>query len=188
MAKRYDTEAVERALSLYLKFNGQQHDRIQTEMRATWLGWSKQNLYTRGKGHNLKVGWIEKYGWEQALREHQARLSERTRTVADQTLHEINTIRKRLFEQLQALGAKVDRDLVWQHCRYTKLALEAQAKLQGRGHTLDDFVAMWERLLDWLPDISPTAARELLAVADKVVEKAAAEYGDEEDTDGGDTD
>jgi hypothetical protein len=186
--RKYDTEAVEHCLSLYLKFNGQQHDRIEQEMRKKWPGWSKQNLYTRGKGDNLKVGWVEKYGWERALREHVASLGDKTRTVADQTLHEINTIRKSLFEQIKSLGTKIDRDLVWQHCRYTKLALEAQAKLQGRGHTLDDFVAMWELLLEWLPDISPSAARELLAVADRVVEKAAAEYGDEEDTDGGDSD
>lgn len=39
MPKSYPPEAVERCLSLYLRFNGQQHDRIEAEMRrAGWVG------------------------------------------------------------------------------------------------------------------------------------------------------
>ena len=64
MPASYNEEAVEHCFRLYLRFNGQQHDRIEQEMRrAGWESWTKQNLYSRGD----KVGWIDKFGWKKAL-------------------------------------------------------------------------------------------------------------------------
>lgn len=184
MPAQYDAEAIQLCLSLYLRFNGQQHDRIQQEMRRTWPGWTKQNLYTRGKEHNLKIGWIEKFGWEKALEIHLAQRTE-ARTSAEQAVAEIEEIRRKLFEQLKAQGARYERDLVYQHRDYSKLYLDAVAKLRGETRTLDDFVAMWERLLDILAAVAPATLAELLKVDAQVLEKAAALYGDKEDRDGG---
>ena len=182
MPRSYPDEAIQNCQRLYLKFNGQQHDRIEAEMRKLWPGWSKQNLYTRGKGLNQKIGWIEKYGWEKALKLHLDTRAEVTLTESDQLFNEIAEIRKKIFEEIRAKGAKADKDLIYQHRAYTTLSINALNKLKGAGlHTLDSFVAMWEGLMDWLPDISPKALAELLKVDREILDKAAAEYGDEEE-------
>jgi hypothetical protein len=164
MPRSYPDEAIQDCQRLYLKFNGQQHDRIEAEMRKTWPGWSKQNLYTRGKGPNQKIGWIDKYGWDAALKLHLAARSEGSLTEAEQLFQEISEIRRKVFEQLKAAGAMAGRDLIYQHRDYTKLSIDALSKIHGAGNTLDSFVAMWERLLDWLQVISPKALAELLTV------------------------
>jgi len=183
----YPSEAIEACLQLYLRFNGQQHDRIEVEMRRTWPGWSKQNLYSRGE----KIGWIEKYGWEAALKQKLALSTEQgTLTADEQLIRDVEQVRQRVKAQLDAKGAKgegVDRDLVWQFRDLCKLIIEARTKLQARSDTLTAFVTFWERLLDWLPEIDARAASELLKVADAVLERAAAEYGEEQSSaaDGG---
>lgn len=184
MPTSYPPEAIEQCLRLYLKYNGQQHTRIEKEMRRTWPGWSKQNLYSRGE----KIGWIDKYGWEEALRLHLAQQPEARRTAADKIFSEIDEIRKKIFGQIKVAGARADRDLIYQHRDYTKLSIDALNKI-GEGHNLDSFIAMWEGLLDWLPSISPKALTELLKVDNLILEKAALEYGDtEESRDGGNKD
>jgi hypothetical protein len=185
MPRSYPDEAIQDCQRLYLKFNGQQHDRIEAEMRKTWPGWSKQNLYTRGKGPNQKIGWIDKYGWEKALSLHLATRVEATLTEAQQIFNEISAIRKKIFEEIKAKGARADKDLVYQHRAYTKLSIDALSKVGGGDHTLDSFVAMWEMLMEWLPDISPSALAELLKADTQILEKAAVEYGDKETRDSG---
>jgi len=180
MPRSYPPEAVEDAQRLYLLFNGKQHDRIESEMRKKWPGWSKQNLITRGLGPDQKFGWIDKYGFDEALKIHLATRPEGLRTSAEQAFHEIEEIRKRLYEEIKKLGANASSDLVYQHRDYSKLFMEAETKLHGSTATLEDFVAMWERLLEWLPAISEAALGELLKIADKVLEKAALEYGETE--------
>lgn len=186
MPKRYDTEAWEYCKELYLRYSGQQHDRIEREMRRKWPGWSKQNLYTRGNGPGLKDGWIDKFGWERALEIHLSQRS-KARGSDEEALAEVEEIRKKLYAQLKTQGTKYDRDLVYQHRDYTKLYLDARVKLGGAARTLKDFVAVWEKLLDWLTDISPDALREMLKVDTEILERAAAEYGEEDEADGGGT-
>jgi hypothetical protein len=179
MPRFYQDDAIEHCRRLYFKFNGQQHDRIEAEMRrAGWPNWSKQNLYTRGQGENQKIGWIEKFGWEAALKLHLATRDEGTQAPADKIFTEIETIRQKIFEELQTKGIS-QRDLVYQHSAYLRLSIEALNKV-GAGNTLEAFVSAWERLLDWLAVISPTALAELLKVDNLILEKAAAEYGVEE--------
>lgn len=171
----YPPEAVDECLRLYLRFNGQQHDRIEKEMRRNWRGWSKQNLFTRGD----KLGWIDKYGWELALKEKIALANSGQAVTEEQSLfNEIAQVRKRLHE-LIVKGSK-DRDVFYQHLAYCRLAVSALAKLKGAGLTFDSFVAFWEQLLDWLPDMSPDAASALLAVADQLLDRARTEYGEQE--------
>lgn len=178
MPTSYNEEAVEYCFRLYLRFNGQQHDRIEQEMRrAGWETWSKQNLYSRGG----KTGWVDKFGWDKALEQKIATASKTAAlTSAEELVGEIEEVRKRIKAALDARGAVVDKDLIYQHARYCTLSIEAQLKLEATRDTLGGFVAFWERLLDWLPEMSERAARELLKVADRILERAAAEYGDKE--------
>jgi hypothetical protein len=182
MPRSYTSEAIEKCLQLYLKYNGQQHDRIEQEMRrAGWRSWSKQNLYSRGE----KIGWVEKYGWEQALKEKIALASQTKAKTAEEALFiEIEQVRKRLHLKIQE--GSVDRDVIYQHLAYCRQSVTALASLKGAGNTFESFVAFWEWLLDLLPDISELAARELLAVADEVLEKARSKYGEQEEADTGD--
>jgi hypothetical protein len=175
MPRTYNDEAIEKCAKLYLKFHGQQHERIEAEMRKVWPGWSKQNLYTRGKGANLKVGWIEKFGWEEALRLKVATTARQVSTSAETLFLEIEGVRERLKAALDAQGG-TDRDLVYQHRDYCKLSIDAMARLDAGGDNLNSFVAMWERVMTWLPEISLSATHALLEVAEAVLERAKVEF------------
>lgn len=177
MPRKYTNEAVETCFRLYLLYNGQQHDRIEAEMRkAGFSNWSKQNLYTRGKDANLKVGWIERYGWEHALRLKLSASETAAATSAETLFLEIEATRKRIKGALDA-GGVLERDLVYQHRDFCKLSIDALARLEAARDNLSNFVAFWERLCAWLPEISPAVTRELLAVAEEVLAKAQSEYG-----------
>lgn len=176
MPRSYPPEAIEQCLQLYLRFNGGQYDRIEKEMRRTWPGWSRQNLTTRGD----KLGWIDKYQWERALKEKIAAAASTQAVTEEQSLFiEISQARKRLHEMIVA-GQGKDRDVVYQHLAYCRLSVQALAKLKGAGLTFDSFVAFWEQLLDWLPELSPEAASALLSVADELLDRARTEYGEQE--------
>lgn len=175
MPATYSDEAIEKCAQLYLKFHGQQHDRIEAEMRKTWPGWSKQNLKTRGQGENLKIGWVEKFGWEEALRVKLLCTGRQAATSAENLFLEIEGVRERLKAALDAQGG-TDRDLVYQHRDYCKLSIDAMARLDAGGDNLSSFVAMWEQLTTWLPEISLPAAQALFAVAEAVLERARSEY------------
>lgn len=181
MPASYNEEAVQECKRLYLLFNGQQHDRIQAEMRKRWPSWSKQNLYTRGKGSNFKEGWIDKFGWDKALALSLAQAAERGTFSADEKLvRSIEKVLAKVEASIDAKGAAVERDLVYQFTNLAKLLIEARTKLDARRDTLGGFVTFWERLLDWLPEMNERAARELLKVAEQILERAAAEYGEQD--------
>lgn len=176
MPRTYSDEAIEKCAQLYLKFHGQQHERIEAEMRKTWPGWSKQNLHTRGKGKNSKIGWIEKFGWEAALKLKVSTSARQAATSAEKLFLEIEQTRERLKQALDAQGGS-DRDLVYQHRDYCKLSIDALARLEQAGDNMGMFSLMYERLLEWLGALSAPALAELVKVTDAVTERARAHYG-----------
>lgn len=177
MPKMYNEEAVETAFKLYLRFNGASHDLIESEMRKAGYGnWSRQNLYTRGKDSNLKIGWIERFGWEKALRLKVATSGRAAQTSAERLFLEIEQARERIKGQLDAQGG-TDRDLVYQHRDYCKLSMDALSKLEAARDSFDGFVAMYERLLEWLGEVNPQALSALVGCTDKVTERARRHYG-----------
>lgn len=179
MPRSYPSEAVEFCFELYLRFNGQNHERIERDMRKRFPAWSRQNLYSRGN----KIGWIEKYGWDAALKDKLANASRTKATSEAQSLYnEIVDTRKAVKRKIDA-DSNFDRDLIYQHQRYCQLSIAALSRLEDTDASMSGFVAFWERLLDWLPDINQRAARELLAVADDVMERARIEFGGDEDAD-----
>lgn len=176
MPKTYNEEAVETAFKLYLRFNGASHDLIESEMRKVFPGWSKQNLYTRGRDANLKIGWIEKFGWDKALKLKVATSGRAAQTSAERLFLEIEQARERIKGQLDAQGG-TDRDLVYQHRDYCKLSMDALAKLESARDNFNGFVAMYERLLDWLGEINPQVLADLVKETDKLTHRARAHYG-----------
>lgn len=176
MPRTYNEEAVEKAFNLYLKFNGANHELIEREMRKVYPGWSKQNLYTRGVAANLKIGWIEKFGWDKALKLKVATSGRAAQTSAERLFLEIEQARATIKANLDAQGG-TDRDLVYQHRDYCKLSMDALSKLEAARDSFDGFVAMYERLMEWLGEINPQVLGELVQATDAVTERARKHYG-----------
>lgn len=176
MGTRYSNEAVQRCQELYLLHNGGNYDRIELEMRKEWPGWSKGNLYNKGTGKNLRPGWVTLYGWKDLLKLKASTSSEGAATSAELLFLEIETARRRLSKQLQALGAEADKDLVYQYRDFCKLSIDALARLEAARDNLAGFAKFWKDLLSWLPGISEKAQRELLKVSEPVIERARLEY------------
>lgn len=181
MSRHYSAEAIDQCLRLYLKFNGQQHARIEREMRKVWPGWSKANLYTRGKGKNQKIGWIEKYGWEKALQLHLAQKPTAALNNAQKLVREVEEVRDKLFVKIRAEGAtQVGKEILYLHRDYSKLSIEALTKVEAARDTLGGFVSFYERFIDWMTDIDSKIARALLDKEDLIIDRAEKEFGETE--------
>jgi len=180
MAARYDEEAIQKCFRLYLKFNGQQHERIEQEMRRVYPGWQRSYLYTRGQGKNQKLGWVDKYGWEKALAYHLAQRPTAALNSAQQLVSEIEEIRKLLHERIKPQGANVEKELLQLHRDYSRLSIEALTKVEAARDTLAAWVVFWEKLLDWMPDIDFKTARALAKHSEAIIAKAEEEFGESE--------
>lgn len=176
MPRAYSEEAREYCFKLYLKYNGQQHERVEEEMRRKgWVGWSRQNLYTRGKGKNLKVGWIERFGWEKALA-LKIEADARRAAGGDSLLADVQKRRARLSERLDREGEE-NRDLVYQHLKYAELEASLTSRAGAGRDDLQSFVVAWERLLEWAAKW-PRLLTALVEFSEQVMERAKAEYGE----------
>ncbi len=182
MAQQYGPEAIETCLRLYLKFNGQQHERIEQEMRrAGYPGWRRQYLYTRGQGEHEKVGWIEKFGWEKALALYLARKPTATLNNAEQLVREIEEVRGYLAVEIKAAGGKVDKERLQLHRDYCNLSIGALTKVEGARDTLAAWVNFWEQLLDWMPDIDLDTAKKLVKFSPQIIARAEEKFGETQD-------
>jgi len=180
MAARYDEEAIQKCLRLYLKFNGQQHERIEQEMRKVYPGWRRSYLYTRGQGRNQKIGWVDKFGWEKALALHLAQKPTAALNSAQQLVNEIEGVRTQLYQRIKAQGSNVEKELLQLHRDYSRLSIEALTKVEAARDTLSGWVSFWERLLDWMPDIDFRAAKALVKFNKEILAKAEEEFGESE--------
>lgn len=174
-ARRYDQVAINKAFQLFLLYNGQRHDKIEEEMREVYPGFSRQTLYSTN-------GWIKKYAWEAALEIKVATDKHQALNSADKLVNEIETVRERLFKNLQWDGV-FDAEAVKAHKEYSKLSIDALIKVKEARDTLGAFAAMWERLMSWLPDYSTDALDALLQVEEEVLKRAAIELGTQEESD-----
>lgn len=177
MGRRYEEKAIRKAEGLYLKYNGQNFDAIEAEMRVEYPGWSRQNLFDRRDGDKEKVGWINKYGWQYALELKTQVSAKRQLSGAEALYLSIRTQRERV-EKIMESGPPEKED-VWAHQKYCALEIDALAKLRDARNRLEDFSEFWETLLMWLAGISRHAHRELLIVAEQVTERAVKDYGTE---------
>src|SRR5258706_8729424 len=61
-------QRIEDCRELYLKYNGEQHELIEKEMRELgYHDFHRRSLYRRFERGTCKEGWIGKYGWEELL-------------------------------------------------------------------------------------------------------------------------
>jgi len=181
MAARYDEKAIDKCFRLYLKFNGQQHQRIEEEMRKVYPGWKRSYLYTRGQGKHQQLGWVDKFGWEKALALHLAQKPTAALNSAQQLVNEIEEVRKQLHVRIKSQGATVEKELLQLHRDYSRLSIEALTKVEAARDTLTGWVSFWERLLDWLPDIDIRTARGLVKFSNEILAKAEEEFGETEE-------
>lgn len=176
MPKRVDPQCIEDAFELYLKYHGERFDLIEKEMRLKgWLGWDKQCLTNRGIGDNFREGWIERYGWKNTLKVYLTAKSKSILTSGEKLLFEIETIRERLFAQIESMGVD-NRDLVWQHDKYSKRSAEVLAQMDSANDPEKDFATFLNFLISISISISPSLARELNNCLEAIIQRAKEEF------------
>jgi len=176
MPKRLAPECVEDAFHLYLKYNGERFDLIQKEMRLKgWTKFSKNCLSNRGIGDNFREGWIDKFGWKNALESYLSTKQKTILTSGEKLYNEVETIREKIFEQLQQKGVQ-NRDLVWQHDKYSQRSAEILEQIENARTTEKDFAQFLNWLINISIKISPNLARELCNAEDAIIKKAKEEY------------
>jgi hypothetical protein len=170
-ARRYDQQAINRAFQLFIQNNGRNHERIAAAMRRDYPWFGVETIRK----------WAAKYAWDEALRLKIVADKKAALTSADELSDEVETIRKHLFEQISK-GGYSDEELIKLHEKYVARSVEVLIKVKEARDTLGGFVAMYERLLEWLPDYSPHALEALLQVNEQMLERAAEEYGASDST------
>jgi hypothetical protein len=176
MPKKYDQEAIEKARGLYCKYGGQNYDAIEREMRKQYPGWRKTNLmYRKERDGREKLGWVEEYGFEKSLKLHMQKLTEAVNDDEQDLYLGIKAVRKELQVKVQA--GQATKDELYQYRDFCKLEIEARKNLDLSRDNLETFVAGYEKLLIWLGDLDPAAAKALVKHGDKLAEMAQVHYG-----------
>jgi hypothetical protein len=179
MPAKSHPEEIKDAFELYLKFNGERFDLIEAEMRLKgWTLFSKQKLLPRGKGENYREGWILKYGWENSLKIKIAQIGTAARTSAESLLFEVETIRKKLFIDLDS--DKLDKDKVYQHDKYVNRSIEILAKLDDARDNYANFNKFLRDFLEASMLINLKLAKELVENEEALISWAKDKYADSE--------
>lgn len=179
MPTEYDREAIEHCRELYCKNGGKNFDAIEAGMQEVFPNWSKQNLFDRN-GKKPRHGWITKHSFDKSLQEY---LKVKAVTVLDDVQKRylgIKAVCDRLEDKIKA---KEDtRDDLFMYRDYCKLEMEYRLKLDLSKDSYENFVACFEKLLAWLPDIDAKAAKAFLSgdVAERLLAKAKSDYGEQE--------
>lgn len=176
MPAKISPECIEDAFALYLKYNGERFDLIEREMRLKgWIGWNKQCLFNRGVDEYFREGWIERFGWKAALSIHLANKGRTLLSSGEKLLAEVETIRERIFEQINTSGVN-NRDLVWQHDKYSQRSAEILQQLEKGRDVSRDFAEFFSLLITISLKISPVLARELCNAEDAIIKHAKEEF------------
>lgn len=175
MPTSYGPDAIEKARGLYLKY-GSNHAAIEREMRKDYPSWRRQNLvYRKEKDGREKLGWIKEYRFEESLKLHLQTLTEAVNDDEQGLYIGIKDFRKIARERAMALDAK--RDDLYIYRDFCKLEIEARKNLDLSRDNLETFVAGYEKLLIWIGELDPAAAKMLVKHGDKLAELAQAHYG-----------
>lgn len=183
MPKQYNQEAIETCRKLYCKFGGKNLDALENDMRqAGYVGWQKSTLFNRGKidSADWRQGWIERYGFDKSLQEYlKTQIAGVTNDVQKFYLG-IKSVRETLETKVK--NGDGTRDDLFAYRDFCKLEMDARQKLDLEKDSFENFVACFEKMLAWLPEISEKAATEFLTgdVAERLLERARAEYGEQE--------
>lgn len=185
-ATRYNQDAIDLARSLYCRYGGKNLDAVQREMRkAGYVSWLKGYLFDKGREGTIhyREGWIAKYGFDGSLELYTQKLVESVNDDEQDLYLGIRTVRKEL--QKKVASGKATKDELYQYRDFAKLEIEARRNLDLSRDNLETFVAGYEKMLSWLREIDPAAAKMLVKNGDKLAELAAAHYGKTEADDVG---
>ena len=169
-------DQVKVAFELYLKYNGESHDRIEREMRSLgYRNFSRKQLIDHGSGNRFRKGWISRYGWQKALEFKLAFTGTIAVTSAESLLFEVEIIRKQLFHELQSVGT-IDVDLLKSHERYSARSAQILASLEDARDNYANFVFFLRHLLTAATRISPDLAKAICVAEDALIEWAEREF------------
>jgi hypothetical protein len=183
MPAQYAQEAVDLCRSLYCKYGGKNYAAIEAEMQKVYPGWNQTNLVDRGKGKKAKLGWITRYGFDNSLKIHLQKLTESVNNDEQDLYIGIRTIRKTMQDVVS--GTDATRDDIYQYRDFCRLEIEARKSLDLSRDNFETFVSGYEKLVMWLGEIDPAAAKMLIKHGDKLAALAQAYYGKSEEIDAG---
>ncbi len=179
---RTDPETIKDAFALYLKYNGGRFELIEEEMhRLGWASFRKQILFDKGKGKNERMGWITRFGWENALKLHVASAGTAAETSAESLLAENEFIRKAAYMEIAAGGVRASKDLIYQHNTYTQNCIKILDKLEAARDNYANFIYFLQWLTKWAPQISPELATAIADAEDALLDRAEKEFVIEEE-------
>lgn len=173
MPKNVSPECISDCFDLYLKYNGSNFPAIQKEMREKgWSTFTSQNIRKKIAGEY--VGWESEFGWQKALSDINAKRGQVAMTSAEGLQHEVETIRKTLFESLQELGVKHPeyKFLLWEHGKYVAKTKDILVSLDAARDNYANFVFFLRHLLAAATKISPDLARALCEAEDALLDWA----------------
>jgi len=170
-------QQIKDALDLYLQYNGQNLPAIEKEMRKR--GYPKFNAQRirKSDGAGGFTGWETDFGWKKALETHLANKNKIAMTSADGLHHEVESIRKALFEEIQTEKI-TEKNVwrVWEHKKYAEQTAKILSQLKGAGDNFANFVTALTHLLEAATEISPALAKELCDAQEALMEWAEGKF------------
>jgi len=165
---RYDSDAIDTCLRLYLEHNGGNQEAIARGMReAGYVNFSKSNISK----------WAKERNWKDALEIKIALSADGTTTSAELLFLELERVRRQLYKQLVAKGPKAERDLTYQYRDIAKLCIEAMARLEAARDNYAGFAKFWLDLMQAPKEEVPEQAiRVLVKFTDVIIEWAKRKY------------
>lgn len=174
MPKKISPNQIEDAFRLYLKYNGERFDLIEREMRAMgYVNFSRQRI--RKKKDGEYIGWEIDFNWKNSLTNHLERKGRVFLTNAEKVYFEVESIREKLFEQIQRSGVN-NRDLIWQHDKYSQRSAELLEQIEKAKAGTLNFPEFLSFLIGISLSISPILARELVNAEDAIIKRAKDEF------------
>lgn len=175
MPKIIPIEQINDCFELYLKYNGQNFPAIEREMREKgYTNFSSQRIRKKVKGE--VVGWEIEFGWQKSLELKIATQGAVAMTSAESLLFEVETLRKKAYQELLAAPLISNRDLVYQHDKYVLRTKEILESLDKSRDNYANFVFFLTRLLAAAMKISPALARELCDAEEALLNWAEKEF------------
>ncbi|HYE75224.1 MAG TPA: hypothetical protein VEF04_17915 [Blastocatellia bacterium] len=165
MPRKYEQDCVEECKKLYLRYNGQHHETIAKELSKRWAKFPAD-----------RVGaWAKKYGWDKLLLQRaEAELERVGWTNAQRAYNRVKKVVDRLEKKVESFDEtdKEDVELLKLFHNYCSLEISALQRLDAERGSLEAFVAHWEWQMNIVAEISPRAAKELVAISEEILARA----------------
>jgi hypothetical protein len=168
----YNFEAVKRCRKYYIKFNGDAA-KIEKAMRQNWSTWSRENLYDRGQGRELRIGWINKYGFERSLLEA---LNLRINAVQSDDQRRYEAVVK-LGDEYQEKSLQGQEKAVPIFLKLTDQQIALRTKLDLGAANFEAFIEAFELIVKWSKEINIKLAKEFYKDREEFIRRARLKYG-----------